>query len=104
LPVARIEAAGGRIARRPHGERRAGSFLRVDETCGVGGMKLEAPGRSLLAAAVIVAGLVALAGCREEEQDRVLLFEQGTYLGEPDNALDDQQVSELRSRAQRQQY
>ncbi len=67
-------------------------------------MTLEAPGRSLLAAAVIVAGLVALTGCREEEQDRVLLFEQGTYLGEPDNTLDDQQVNELRSRAQRQQY
>lgn len=67
-------------------------------------MKIVMPGRARLAAAVVVAGLVALTGCREEEQDRVLLFEQGTYQGTPDNTLDDGQVSELRSRAQRQQY
>lgn len=62
------------------------------------------PGGARLAVVVIVASIAALTGCRKEEQDRVLLFEQGTYLGAPDDVLDDGQVSELRSRTQRQQY
>ena len=62
------------------------------------------PGTVRLAALVIMASIAALAGCRKEEQDRVLLFEQGTYSGTPDDALDDNQVSALHSRAQRQKY
>ena len=61
-------------------------------------------GGSRLAAVAVMTGIVVLAGCRKEEQDRILLFEQGTYLGTPDNTLDENQVSELRSRAMRQQY
>lgn len=67
-------------------------------------MKIRARSGALLAAFIVMAGMVPLSGCREEEQDRILLFEQGNYLGTPDDTLDDDQVSDLRSRAQRQQY
>jgi len=46
------------------------------------------------------AGLVlALAGCDESEQGRVLRYEKGTYLGQPDSQLTEQQREELRARA-----
>lgn len=62
--------------------------------------------RGLRAAILVVAalGVIGLAGCRESEQDRVIHFEQGVYKGNPDTPLDDGQVDELRSRAERQQY
>lgn len=41
-------------------------------------------------------------GCREEEQGRPLLYEKGTYLGQPDPPLDQDQVDALRQRATRQ--
>ncbi len=54
--------------------------------------------------AVIIGGAVAaaLGGCRESEQDRVLLFQKGKYLGKPDEALPSETVDELRLRAQQQ--
>lgn len=57
-------------------------------------------------AAVLAALLCALAlgGCREEEQDRILLYEQGEYRGEPDERLQQAEIEELRSRARRQQF
>ena len=67
-------------------------------------MKIGMRGGSRLAAVAMMAGMVMLTGCRDEEQDRVLLFEQGNYQGKPDDTLSDDQVSELRSRAMRQQY
>ncbi len=46
------------------------------------------------------AGLVlTLAACDTEEQGRVLRYEKGTYLGQPDTPLSDAQRQELRSRA-----
>jgi hypothetical protein len=45
-----------------------------------------------------------LQGCREGEQDRPLLYDKGTYLGETGQPLDPQQVEELRSRAQNQRF
>lgn len=47
---------------------------------------------------LLVAGL-AVSGCRKEEQNRPLQFEKGTYLGEPDQQLTDEQITELRYRA-----
>lgn len=47
---------------------------------------------------VIVAAF-ALQACREEEQDRILLFEKGVYLGEPDQELDEATREQLRQRA-----
>ena len=45
-----------------------------------------------------------LQGCREDEQDRVLLYDKGTYLGPGDPPLEAQQVDELRYRAQNQKF
>jgi hypothetical protein len=54
-------------------------------------------------------GLVCLAvlvaqGCREEEQGRVLLFEKGSYLGQPDEKLKAQDEETLRQRAASQKF
>ncbi|MDH3230416.1 MAG: hypothetical protein OEN55_11545 [Alphaproteobacteria bacterium] len=54
-------------------------------------------------ACCLVAGGVALAGCRSEEQNRIKKFEKGTYLGQPDQKLTDEQINELRFRARGQQ-
>jgi hypothetical protein len=48
--------------------------------------------------AVLLAGL-AVAGCDEAEQGRVLRYEKGTYLGKPDTDLTAGQLDELRQRA-----
>lgn len=53
----------------------------------------------------LAAGVVlGTQGCREEERDRVLMFEPGVYQGEPDQSLDEAQVDELRSRARQQKF
>jgi hypothetical protein len=51
---------------------------------------------------VVLLGLVVVQGCREDEQDRPLVYQPGTYLGQPDPPLDPDQVSALRQRANRQ--
>jgi len=49
------------------------------------------------------AGMVlVLAACDEAEQGRVLRYEKGTYLGQEDTPLSEQQLDELRARAQMQ--
>lgn len=48
--------------------------------------------------------LIAIQGCREDEQDRVLLFEPGVYQGQEDPPLAEERVNELRSRARQQQF
>ncbi|MDF2096544.1 hypothetical protein [Aquibaculum arenosum] len=45
-----------------------------------------------------VAG-VLLSACDPEEQDRVLLYEKGTYLGQADEELSPEARQELRNRA-----
>ena len=45
-----------------------------------------------------------LQGCREDEQNRLLLYDKGTYLGPSDPPLEAQQVDELRYRAQNQKF
>jgi len=52
----------------------------------------------VLCLAALVAGLV-VAACDESEQDRVLRYEKGTYLGPTENPLDKAQLDELRQRA-----
>ncbi len=54
-----------------------------------------------LCLAVIFAGFLVSA-CDEAEQDRVLRYEKGIYLGPPDSGLSAGQVNELRQRAKRQ--
>jgi hypothetical protein len=51
----------------------------------------------------LAAGLL-LQGCREEEQNRPLLYDKGSYLGEPGPPLEEQQVEQLRYRARNQQF
>ena len=59
--------------------------------------------RTLLAlAAVLTAGLV-LSACDEAEQDRILRYEKGTYLGKTDQALSDRQLAALRARSRMQE-
>ncbi len=53
----------------------------------------------IVAGSLIAAGLV-LGACREQEQDRVLLYEKGTYLGQPDTALSEETRMALRQRSQ----
>ena len=42
---------------------------------------------------------VALSSCAEEEQNRLLSYEKGTYLGKADQSLSAEQVRELTARA-----
>lgn len=48
--------------------------------------------------------LLLVQGCREEEQDRVLFHEKGTYQGPDDEPLDEEQVGDLRERARIQSF
>jgi hypothetical protein len=48
-------------------------------------------------------GLV-LQGCREDEQNRPLLYDKGTYQGQQEPPLEAQQVDELRGRAENQKF
>ena len=58
-----------------------------------------------VAVCLALAGLALLAqGCREDEQNRPLLYDKGTYRGQPDPGLGEQQVEELRQRAARQKF
>ena len=52
-----------------------------------------------------LAGIVLMAqGCREEEQNRPLTYDKGTYQGQPDPALTEQQVEALRQRTTGQKF
>lgn len=52
-----------------------------------------------------LAGIALVAqGCREDEQNRPLLYDKGTYQGQPDPALTDQQVEALRQRTAGQKF
>ena len=43
--------------------------------------------------------VTAVSSCAEEEQDRLLSYEKGTYLGKADQALTEEQVRNLMGRA-----
>ena len=49
--------------------------------------------------AVLGLGLcLAMAGCKESERDRVLMYNKGNYLGPTDQKLDDDAVRNLQNR------
>jgi hypothetical protein len=54
--------------------------------------------RIVLTLAFAVALTAALGGCREEEQNRVLLFDKGTYAGKPDAELSAENLQAMRER------
>ena len=55
-------------------------------------------------AMLVTAFGLGLSGCREEEQNRVLNYDKGTYLGPQDQKLSDQKVNELVRRSAHQSY
>ena len=55
--------------------------------------------RDFLKIFTLVTFVTALSSCAEEEQDRLLSYEKGTYLGKADQALTEEQVRNLMGRA-----
>ncbi len=53
---------------------------------------------------VLVVAVLALIGCREEEQDRVVDYQPGVYQGGAMAVLDDQTRDELRQRLDAQDF
>jgi hypothetical protein len=52
-----------------------------------------------------ILGIALMAqGCREDEQDRPLVYDKGTYQGRPDQTLTDEQVERLRQRSAGQKF
>ncbi|MEM8626570.1 MAG: hypothetical protein AAGF32_01400 [Pseudomonadota bacterium] len=47
---------------------------------------------------------VIVAGCRQEERDRPLAYEEGTYKGKPDQPISDATRQQLRERVRRQSF
>jgi hypothetical protein len=47
---------------------------------------------------------LAVQSCREDEQNRPLLYDKGSYQGQPDEALTEEQVETLRQRSAGQRY
>ncbi len=56
----------------------------------------------LVLSTVFAAGLV-LSACDEAEQDRILRYEKGTYLGPKDQVLSNAQQAALRARSRMQE-
>ena len=55
--------------------------------------------RNFLKVLVLATFVAALSSCAEEEQNRLLSYEKGTYLGPADQSLSDEQVRKLMTRA-----
>ncbi len=55
--------------------------------------------RKFLKVLTLAAFTVALSSCAEEEQNRPLSYEKGTYLGKADQSLTPEQVRNLMTRA-----
>ena len=52
----------------------------------------------------IIGIALAVQSCREDEQDRPLVHEKGSYQGQPDQTLTDEQVEKLRQRSAGQKF
>ena len=59
-------------------------------------------GRMILALGLVSS--LALGACREEEQDRILIQQKGVYQGQSDTPLTEEQLRELRFRANQQKF
>ena len=55
--------------------------------------------RNFLKIFALATFVTALSSCAEEEQNRLLSYEKGTYLGKADQALTQEQVRNLMGRA-----
>ena len=56
----------------------------------------------LIPVAAGAALVLALSACDQAEQGRILRYEKGTYLGQSDSELTDEQRQQLRARAMQQ--
>ncbi len=54
--------------------------------------------RSTIVVCSLLVLTLALLGCREDEQGRVLLYQKGTYLGAPDTPTSEETRDALRTR------
>ena len=66
-----------------------------------GTAKRTAAGIGLLGALGVV---LLLQACREDEQNRPLIYDKGSYSGPTEPSLDADDVEQLRARAQNQRY
>ena len=55
--------------------------------------------RNFLKIFALATFVTALSSCAEDEQNRLLSYEKGTYLGKADQALTEEQVRNLMGRA-----
>jgi hypothetical protein len=61
-------------------------------------------GRAHLIVAATFLAVLALQGCRKDEQNRPLIYHKGSYQGPTEPPLSEQQVERLRQRAENQKY
>lgn len=66
------------------------------------GNLMKSKSSSLALGLAALLGGALLVGCKEEEQDRILLFEKGTYLGQDDDTMGTTTPEQLRDRARNQ--
>ncbi len=59
--------------------------------------------RFLLVLSTIFAAGLVLSACDEAEQGRILSYEKGTYLGQKDQVLSNEQQAALRARLRQQE-
>jgi hypothetical protein len=52
----------------------------------------------------VVGMALTVQSCREDEQDRPLLYDKGSYQGQPDQTLSEEQVERLRQRSASQKF
>ena len=67
------------------------------------GAARRSTGSGTFVAALCIAALFTLQGCRPDEQDRVKFYEPGVYKGEQDEALQNDTLNDLSRRAMEQQ-
>lgn len=72
----------------------------TDRARGGGG----SPRHTATAFLALMAVAVLVTGCREEEQGRMLNFEEGVYLGPEDQELNEQTLDALRDRHRYQHF
>ncbi len=58
--------------------------------------------RKTLVMTFLIAGTLTLGACREEEQDRFIMYEPGVYKGKKDTPISEAQATELRNRTAQQ--
>ena len=69
-----------------------------------GGLMVAGRARFMLGLAAAVLVVLAVQGCRKDEQDRPLLPHKGSYEGRKEPPLTEQQVEALRLRAEDQKF